>query len=77
MGQMAMATGCGGRKTAQTGGVGSLMGGRSLGMPMEDGKGLREGNPVSGEVQRVGDASGSASKGARGVLSDCYKMYCL
>ena len=64
VGQVAMATGHGRRQTMQTGDAGSTIGGRPSGLPTEDRKKACGGNSVPEEEQRVGDASGSPSKGA-------------
>lgn len=71
-----MANGHGDWQAARIGGMGSPIGGRPSGPQKEDEKMICGGNSVPGVGQRVRNASGSTSKGATGVVSDCCEMYC-
>lgn len=75
MRQVAMAIGDGARQTVWTGGAERSIGGRPWGLLIEDGRRIRKGNSMPGVELVVGDASGSASKSAVSVVSDCCKMY--
>ena len=75
MGQVAMATSHGNWQTMWIDGAGSPIRGQLLGLPKKDEKRMRGDNIVPRDEQRVGNTSGSASKGATGVVSGCCEMY--
>ena len=65
VGQVAMATAHGGRRTAWAGGVGFLIGGRPSGSLEEDAMGARVGCPLPRTPREVGEGKEKGSKGAR------------
>ena len=75
VGLVAMATDHGGRRTKWTGGAGNPISGRLSGSPKEDGKRTCGANSAPRAEEVIGDASGSAPKGAARVVSDCGEMY--
>ena len=75
VGQVAMATDHGGPRPDRTGGAGTPVDGRPSGLPMDDGRTEGKGRSGPGVEQLGGDASGSASKGAASILSNCCSKY--
>ena len=77
VGQVAMATDHGGRRTAWTGGAGCLIGERPSGPLGEAAKGARTGCPLPRTPRVVGEAKEGGVNGCGIVLSDCSSKYCL
>ena len=64
-GQVAMVTGCDGRRTMPTGGAGSPIGGRPSGTRLEDARGAWTVRPLHGASPGIGEASEGRTNGAQ------------